>query len=354
MRRGNHSSKSADETLHNLLESVAKFVFYCGLLAMGIGAGFLVFYYFRLSGGEPITGVENQIELFKKILVPGAVAVGVGALFLYWGEEVLGVLLLIAAGILYFGPGLLSSSNDSASQLSRLAIGGLQTPGLVIGLFGVIAFAYDMYDRVKMRSTLGAKADTIKYGKGLKEEKDIQNVLLGKCWQLPFCRKFVRERCPIYHAKTSCWKERVGCMCEEQVIKNAMEGKTIPRDVLAASQYIPRNNKLTPNQKVERCRTCIIYNEHQKHKYRVALPVVLVGLGATYALGRGTFLDALGSVIVGTQGVVDKAMLRKDSGSLTGSTMLPIFKELILIVIFMMLIAYLLRFIEYLFFKLKV
>lgn len=354
MRRGNHSSKSADETLHALLESVAKFVFYCGLLAMGIGAGFLVFYFFRLSGSEPITGVESQVEIFKKLMLPGAFAVGVGALFTYWGEEVLGVLLLIAAGLLYFGPSLLAGSSENATPLSIAAVQGLQTPGLIIGLFGAIAFGYDMIDRARTRSKLGAKADTIKYGKGLKEEKDIKNVLLGKCWQLPFCRKFVRERCPIYHAKTSCWKERVGCMCEESVIKNAMEGKTIPRDVLAAAQYIPRNNKLTPNQKVERCRQCIIYNEHQKHKYRVALPVILVGLGATYAFGRGTFLNALGGAIVGTQGVVDKAMLRKDSGSLTGSTMLPIFKELILIVIFMMLIAYLLKFIEFLFFKLKV
>jgi hypothetical protein len=39
----------------------------------------------------------------------------------------------------------------------------------------------------------------------------------------------------------------------------------------------PRKIQLSDGQKRERCRNCIIYNEHQKDKYRLLMPVVLVG-----------------------------------------------------------------------------
>src|SRR5205823_3893098 len=119
------------------------------------------------------------------------------------------------------------------------------------------------------------KKDTLKYGKGIKEEQNIRNTFMGKCWQLPYCRKFVRERCLIYHSRRTCWKERVGCMCEEEVIRNAMENRTIPKDAVAAAKYIPVNNRITMAQKRERCRQCVIFNEHLKHQYRLFLPVTV-------------------------------------------------------------------------------
>ncbi|MFX8664601.1 hypothetical protein ABTM59_19190, partial [Acinetobacter baumannii] len=62
-------------------------------------------------------------------------------------------------------------------------------------------------------------------------------------------------------------------MCEEQVIQDAMAGKIIPKDMVKAAAMIPRNNKLTMAQKMQRCRQCVIFNERQKHKYNAALPV---------------------------------------------------------------------------------
>src|SRR5262249_14119457 len=147
---------------------------------------------------------------------------------------------------------------------------------------GLGAVLFDVITRVRIRVREGARADQLKYGKGVKEEKDIRNVLLGRCWQLPYCRKFVRERCPIYHARRTCWKERVGCMCEESVIRNAMSGRVIPADAVAAAKFIPQNHKLTMEQKKERCRQCVIYLEHQKHKYKLAMPAAIGGMAVVY------------------------------------------------------------------------
>src|SRR5262249_18302282 len=67
----------------------------------------------------------------------------------------------------------------------------------------------------------------VTYGKDVGAQQRPQALLgiFAACWQLPFCRDGIRTKCPIYHAKTKCWKELVGCMCEENIILLAMGGE---------------------------------------------------------------------------------------------------------------------------------
>ncbi len=189
----------------------------------------------------------------------------------------------------------------------------------------------------------------MKYGKGVKEEPDKQNVFMGKCWQLPYCRKFVRERCPIYHARRTCWRELVGCMCEEDVIRGAMENRVISKDALSAANAIPRNNKLTIIQKRERCKTCVIYNEHQRHKYKAAVPGILCGAGFIYIIAHGPLISLTGGLIVQMGRLVGKLTYDK-----LGTDTSPYFAEGLLVVLFIFGISYAMKLLEYLIFTLKV
>src|SRR5882757_1818330 len=66
----------------------------------------------------------------------------------------------------------------------------------------------------------------MEYGGNVREEEPPKGAPIGvfaKCWQMVYCRDAIRKRCPIYHARTKCWKERVGCMCEENVIRHALD-----------------------------------------------------------------------------------------------------------------------------------
>ncbi|MBI3721069.1 MAG: hypothetical protein HY248_00825 [Fimbriimonas ginsengisoli] len=171
--------------------------------------------------------------------------------------SLVGVALIVVLVPQYIPPLVGEPRNEIAINCYKV----ITTAGTVYAVFAALVLLIDIGIRARDRFVVGVKADQIKFGKGMVEEKDKQNVFMCKCWQLPYCRKFVRERCPIYHARRSCWRERVGCMCEEQVIRNAMEGKTIPKNVLAAAAFIPKNHKLTMAQKRNRCRQCVIYNE---------------------------------------------------------------------------------------------
>lgn len=357
-----------NDFLVGLIDGVAKLLLTLGGLAALIGIIFLIVNYF--SGGtlqgEALTDAQSLQRIWQQLALFGSLAVSIGAAWLLWEEETAGpIMMLVGIGLFLCNLWLpLTGAVASPNDLTNNAVTYLSYAGAPLALAGMFMTGFELLSRMRMRAVQGSKAENMKYGKGIKEEKDVRNVLLGKCWQLPYCRKFVRERCPIYHARRTCWKERVGCMCEESVIKNAMEGKVIATDIVAAAKFIPQNNKLTPNQKAERCRQCVIYNEHQKHKYKVTVPAVSAAIVGLYLVLRPSMTRMINESLLGISSTVDRA-----TGSSTGATstlsadggrttaieggVIP-YSEIIFVVLALVLFAYAIKMIEYFYFKLKV
>jgi hypothetical protein len=346
-----------EDAFGGFLDAAAKLCFWAGMGAVVLSVGFLGFYFFHfLNGatGDEIAHASTFIPLMSKLLVAGSIAGAVGSTYLFWGEETLHAIQLIVAGALWFAPFLLPmmASGQNVTDTSGKALQAIQQGGTILGIISLGALVIELAIRMRARMIEGAKADSLKYGKGIKEEKNIQNRFMGKCWQLPYCRKFVRERCPIYHSRRTCWKERVGCMCEEEVIRNAMENRPIPKDAVAASRYIPVNNRITMGQKRERCRQCVIFNEHLKHKYKLFLPITISGFALLYVVARNPLLAWTGSLITQLDRLFGQVTL--GAGSVKGQLgMLP-FQELLLGCFMIVLLAYVLKVLEYVIFKLKV
>jgi hypothetical protein len=143
-------------------------------------------------------------------------------------------------------------------------------------------------------------------------------------------------------------------MCEESVIRDAMENKVIPKDAVAAASFIPHNNKLTFIQKKERCKQCVIYNEHQKHKYRAALPATILFFALFYIACRGFLLEATKGIIGSMNSLVGKLTYNAGTNKGPGAVVSEPFQELLLICVMVILLAYALKLLEYLIFKLKI
>lgn len=349
--RASSGNRDLQDLFQEFLGGVAKFLVTVGGLAVAISIGLLVFSSMQVSSSPQLAAdALRNANILKQILMVGTIAVAIGSSFLFWGEEILGAVQLILAGAMFFAPLYLDGMLGNGGEVKSVALGAIQQAGSILGAVGLVVLVVDLAIRARERIKVGTKADQLKYGKQIKQEDDRQNVFMGKCWQLPFCRKFVREKCPIYHAKVTCWRERVGCMCEEQVIRNAMEGRPIPKDQVLAMQYIPRNNKLTEDQKKERCRQCVIYNEHQRHKYKLMLPSMVLGYIAIYALLREPLLQGTMVVVnninrlvqAGTLGAVDTAS-QQPSG----------FMEFLLVCVFLIALSYSLKVLEFLVFRVK-
>ncbi len=343
------------ETLEELLSGTAKVVAGLGAVATLISIGLLVFTCFRVGGdagsASQVADAVRNVEIFQKVLVAGVIGLAVGSTFLFWGEELLGAGQLMIAAALFFAPLYLPSIvGDKTNQASESALAALQTGGTILGVLGMLVLLTDIAIRVNQRVKTGAKADHIKLGKGIKEEGQKKNVLMGKCWQLPYCRTFVRDKCPIYHARRTCWKELVGCMCEEQVIRNAMENKAIPKDELLAAKFIPQNHKLSTEQKKSRCYSCVIYNEHQRHKYKVGMWITVPGFFVSYAVLHGLLFAAVNGLLIRINGVVNHATLG------AGGNYKPpdMFVEAMLAVVMLIALTYTMKLLEFAIFKIKV
>lgn len=361
--KGYSPQRNAGETFWQLLEGVAR-----GLLTLGaiaaIGAiGLLAYYHITFSGQNPpsqVAQASDLIRTFSKILTAGMIAAGLGVLIKYWREEgpagifmAFGLLTTFIPTILSAVTGATPDPKLATTRVAGLAAAEIQQGGILGLILGAAALIIAVGGTMRDRIRHGAKADAMKYGKGVKAET-IQNVLMGKCWQLPYCRKFVRERCPIFHAKRTCWKERVGCMCEESVIQNALQGSTIPKDSLTAAKYIPQNRQISLEQKKERCRQCVIYNEHQRHKYRVAVPGIFLGLIAGYLIFKPALLNLLNVLLSKTDSLVASVTFSKSGGVANRIEEMSYVKEGLLICLMFITLAYLLKLAEYLFFEKKI
>ncbi|MBM3495515.1 MAG: hypothetical protein FJX72_14510 [Armatimonadetes bacterium] len=196
--------------------------------------------------------------------------------------------------------------------------GEARIAALILIVPGVGLAVYDIIRRV-LESSRGERVDltSMQYGGGTKEIAPAGDAIIGAlaaCWQLPFCRESLRVRCPIYHLKRRCWRERVGCMCEEATIRQslahffdvapktgnldfatglevggaAQTESSVPTgpksDVIRVPEIrkdqvrIPYNRTMPAQGKRERCRNCVIYNEHQRHKYQITAPIIVLAV----------------------------------------------------------------------------
>lgn len=341
------------DMLGELPMTIARYAFYGGIASLVLSV-FLTIYLMSNAGADAAKSAQmvSSIAMFQKGMLAGVVGIVAGSAWLFWEEEIMVAVNLASALALFFSSMLLPMALTLPAENVGV-IAGYEALGLAGKIYLGFAFAILIVDialRVKTRSEQGAKKDSLKYGKGVTEESDRKNVFMGKCWQLPYCRKFVREKCPIYHAQRTCWRELVGCMCEESVIRVAMEGKPVSKEALLSGAAIPRNTKLTDSAKRDRCKTCVIYNEHQKHKYKLAMPVVIIGYALIYILFKGVIADGINNFLNRGQGVVEGVMIGTVKKVNTGD----FFTQFLVGAVVVVMLAYTIKVVEYAIFKLKI
>ncbi|MFQ3611933.1 MAG: hypothetical protein SNJ72_10625 [Fimbriimonadales bacterium] len=247
--------------------------------------------------------IEGNLTFAGRMVLLGAGMVVIGVAWNYLEEPLVGVVMLALAGLFYWGfplalgqldmmptPG---SLREYALTQIRNLVWVLFPPGLVLTVF--VGFAHAI-----RRIRYGASVDhTLTLGAGVARQ-EVPQRFLGKCWQLPYCRDYVRQRCPIYHARRTCWREGVGCMCEEKNIALALKDARISDDPEKNAKYIPHNKTLTKWELKQRCAECVIFNEHQRQKYQLFAPLTIGAvLGIAYFFRQplqGQVLNLIGQL----------------------------------------------------------
>ena len=227
---------------------------------------------------------------YAGIGLQGGMIVGsICAAICFFGAESTGWVLLVAAAAIGFGvPFAFTNIGGGATGDGiKMALAPFLPAAIPPGAIGAFLVVKDLI----LKTTAAVKtkvfdSNEMQFGTGaVKESRPTRTSVLGKCWEGPYCRTFIREHCPIFIKRQACWKNRRGCYCDEDIVSGAAaKVKGVMLEMAPASEtnfsapvQTSRKVILTEWQKAERCRNCIIYNEHQREKYRVFMPIVILG-----------------------------------------------------------------------------
>lgn len=398
--------KRADGTTESFLPQAVVDVLGKVLIVSGIvtfaAFGYLLFGLFSGQLAATATSKDAQAHALQLVQSTGnvlnisLVATLLCAALLYYEEEAFGLILCIVAAFLAFGLNFLfdfigSGANLTASEAAKATLKEIHLCAWAIGAVGILMFLWSLIQRIRDMMS-GPDLTAITYGKNAKQEEVSRALIpvLAKCWQLPFCREGIRVKCPIYHARTKCWKQRVGCMCEENVLRLAVggedtnkaidmtkEGGFVPiGDIISKSEQtlrtsiptkvgprgvrIPTNPHLTDRQKRQRCHNCVIYNEHQRQKYAFFSPLITISVPLLVALNFENIKDLLGKALYSLDALMAhinfshaNAKVTHSELSMTVNGSLPI-TALLIVIITIVAMTWALRTLEYCVFKIKI
>jgi hypothetical protein len=308
------------------------------------------------------TYLMHSIAIASRCLIIASAIVVVSLIIRFFYDEAVGQALSVLGAGVYFG----------APEVFGRVIGSLNGPavGVVAGivqqfaLVGVICLAPGLvlvvrdcilriWRGVSVRRVLEARWGDEKRLKSKKPK------FYGSCWDMSFCREFVRRVCPAFQAKKPCWRVKVGCYCDEHTILMAMagegDGNESYKGILHSLGLDGQSKKPQVSAKVKRarCRRCGIYSEHQRQKYRVFSPMVFPSV----TLALYLFYGQISAYVVQALEKTDKFvsfLTYKAVDSFSIATDQRMIVNLAVVWLGIIIVSYTLRTLEYLIFDVQV
>ncbi len=350
------------------VEPVVTLVAQAGLILMLVCLGYIFFGVFKGYLANPSQQMINNMRLVGNLCAVAAVAFATCILLLQLEVREMPIIMGVLGAAFYFGLPLavgtiLRKAGTSSNEATQIINQRFVTAGQFIIGVAVLRLVYTFF--VSLPEL--ASRETKKANVGFSEKaKDPSKLKLGKpsvfsrCWQLPYCRESVRKTCPAFIAQKTCWKFGKGCYCDEEMIAKIVRGDTglggqrkggaaFLQSDIASRTGGPRKGTKPP------CGKCYIYLEHQNLKHRAVGPFVFP---ATLAL-VWVLKDILGVVYTTVGGALNSLFVQFSFQSASGATKGPdpLSKQaeyFIAFIIFVFVLIYVTKFVEFCIYKLKI
>ena len=366
-RRSRGAILDAVDTLtkFGLQAGAVLFILVSGYLLWGVISGSLA--HISMLPQVDQARIWENLRLTWKILTISGLVLIFSAAIRYYADETTGYALLIGGAALYWGMPMLVGSS---AQISRVAGAATLPLGYTVSQFrlvGTVALVVaaplilaDFWYKLRgVRRPAARGAVTIP-----KEGEIPRSRIYLFCWQMPYCRDYLRRFCKAYEQRRSCWRVKSGCYCDEdmilRVMKRSSTSKVAGFDQRYSEVFGGTSKNLTAAQKRQRCRQCFLYAEHQKQKYRILSPLVFPGAIAIMWMYLKPVKAALQFALDKADYVVQSLSLHPTTGGAvanpwanapaTSETVLWIFLACLLLI----LITYMLRGLEFCVFDLQI
>lgn len=287
--------------LLDMFDAVIELGFKLGALTFVVVLGYLIYGLVSKNGLGGMSTLPQQdrdrvvanVAFSCRILGVSGTILAISTAVRFYVEESLGYMMSLLGVLLYFGaPWAFSILFSQASLMANPAIGmivnELRLLGVVAFLPGLILIILDIVNRIGQSFADRQRKDTsFLVGKDAERiiEEKFKPRIYARCWQMPYCRDFVRKVCPAYQGRKSCWRLRSGCYCDEKTMLRALgaqssEGKMFAKEVNYRTGGLLGSKTLTSAQKIQLCRNCVIFQYHQAQKYKLASPLVFPAAAA--------------------------------------------------------------------------
>jgi len=198
-----------------------------------------------------------------------------------------------------------------------------------------------------------------RWGDEDERKKHVKPKFYGSCWDMIFCRDFVRRVCPAYAARKPCRRIKIGCYCDEKTILRAMTSAGADNEHaqgIINSLGLNRHSttRLSNKLKRERCRRCGIYAEHQRQKYRLLSPMVFPAIGVLLYVFYEQISMWVGIALQKTDRFMSFLTYGSQASRYALSDQGQLLTTLAIVWLTIIVISYALRALEYLVFELQV
>lgn len=286
------------------------FVISLGYILYGIFSGALN----QLDAAQSARLASN-LTLMGEILTVSAFLAALSLVVMTLEEVAYTVLIGMVGAAMVFGMPILVASNLQGAATGPAMAIKLWTNNagmsilFVVGLRLVLEIANQIRS-VAIRTTAEQAEDDTTVTKKKKYKKP---GLWDRCWDMPYCHDAVREVCPAYKARRSCWRYGYGCNCDPSLIETlirtggASKGKTAVKatstqklqDGAYVRSDLQADGKAGTVERTIPCRKCPIFIEHQRQKFRIVNPIAIILTLVGFAFARQPLLEFYEMIING-------------------------------------------------------
>jgi hypothetical protein len=350
--------------------TVIAFILSLGYLVWGLLGGAWTYPNYDLMGHPGRVKQLQNIDFFFRVLHITAILGLVGILYFAWRDESISYLLLTAAALFYFGfPYIfnywISGTERKPSAATTEVLENLTQMVWIFLVPGVILVIFDIIRRIKETAENAAIQKTnVRYGANVVKQAPSstqRQVFLGRCWELSYCRDNIRPKCPIFlEKKGPCWWRKRGCMCDERIVLQAVVANDWKEQTQKADEqhYRARGEVsyaltagaapiLSEEAKRERCRNCVIYNEHQRQKYNALVGVVIAAYVGLLWLGQDFLQDQVLKLLRGVEAITKQLSFDNNGIPLGTNQPSAVVEWSILIILSMVALGIILRVVEW-------
>jgi hypothetical protein len=267
------------------------------VLAFMISLGYILYGLFsgKLRGVNDPSEVQRLVgnfTLMGQLLTLSSFLAALSLLIITFGEIAFAIVIgLVGAGLMFGMPILIGSNLPQGSDFATPISNWCTNAGLVVLFLVGMRIVHAIVQQIGNATHKTEMQKEIEEASVAQKKKKAKRIgLWDPCWELPYCHDAVKEVCPAYKARKSCWRFGYGCNCDpgliEQLIRTggATKGKGTAKSTSEqrthAEAYVRSDLDADAPKARERtipCQKCAIFVEHQRQKFRIVNPVAIVG-----------------------------------------------------------------------------